>query len=121
MKAGCAPEHDCLECAPLGASLGLGSSRSDSRPLGCAQGGDWFEHILLDYDVASNWGNWVSAAGLTGGRINHFNITKQSKVRGLLMAASGAAGSACVGVCTQQHRIAYAAQSQAGHLRHCMS
>lgn len=30
-------------------------------------------------DVASNWGNWVAAAGLTGGRINHFNITKQSK------------------------------------------
>jgi hypothetical protein len=30
-------------------------------------------------DTASNWGNWVSAAGLTGGRINHFNITKQSK------------------------------------------
>ena len=34
----------------------------------------------MDYDVYSNWGNWVSAAGMTGGRINHFNITKQSKV-----------------------------------------
>jgi deoxyribodipyrimidine photo-lyase len=51
-------------------------------------GVDWrrgaalFEELLLDYDVASNWGNWVSAAGQTGGRINHFNITKQSKVRG---------------------------------------
>jgi deoxyribodipyrimidine photo-lyase len=44
------------------------------------RGADWFEHHLLDYDVASNWGNWVAAAGLTGGRINHFNITKQSKV-----------------------------------------
>eukprot|EP00877_Chromochloris_zofingiensis_P000317 jgi/Chrzof1/10286/Cz04g35200.t1 len=43
------------------------------------KGADWFEHCLLDYDVASNWGNWVAAAGLTGGRINHFNITKQSK------------------------------------------
>ena len=30
-------------------------------------------------DVCSNWGNWVAAAGMTGGRINHFNITKQSK------------------------------------------
>ena len=29
----------------------------------------------------SNWGNWVAAAGLTGGRINKFNITKQSNVR----------------------------------------
>jgi hypothetical protein len=28
----------------------------------------------------SNWGNWVSAAGLTGGRVNKFNITKQSNV-----------------------------------------
>jgi deoxyribodipyrimidine photo-lyase len=36
--------------------------------------------VLVDYDVCSNWGNWVAAAGLTGGRINHFNITKQSKV-----------------------------------------
>lgn len=43
------------------------------------RGADLFEHLLLDYDVASNWGNWVSAAGLTGGRLNHFNITKQSK------------------------------------------
>lgn len=49
--------------------------------LGCdwRRGADLFEHLLLDYDVASNWGNWVAAAGLTGGRVNHFNITKQSK------------------------------------------
>lgn len=44
-------------------------------------GADWFETLLQDYDVCSNWCNWVSAAGMTGGRINHFNITKQSKVR----------------------------------------
>jgi deoxyribodipyrimidine photo-lyase len=44
-------------------------------------GADWFESVLTDYDVCSNWGNWVAAAGLTGGRINKFNITKQSKVR----------------------------------------
>ena len=31
-------------------------------------GADWFESVLSDYDVASNWGNWVAAAGLTGGR-----------------------------------------------------
>lgn len=36
--------------------------------------------LLMDYDITSNWGNWVAAAGLTGGRINHFNIAKQSKV-----------------------------------------
>jgi deoxyribodipyrimidine photo-lyase len=42
-------------------------------------GADYFEHQLLDYDVASNWGNWVAAAGLTGGRVNKFNIVKQSR------------------------------------------
>lgn len=40
-------------------------------------GADHFESFLVDYDAASNWGNWVAAAGLTGGRINKFNITKQ--------------------------------------------
>ena len=42
-------------------------------------GADWFEHYLLDYDTASNWGNWCAAAGMTGGRINKFNIVKQTK------------------------------------------
>jgi deoxyribodipyrimidine photo-lyase len=42
-------------------------------------GADWFERHLLDYDAASNWGNWLAAAGMTGGRINRFNIPKQTK------------------------------------------
>lgn len=42
-------------------------------------GGDYFESQLLDYDVYSNWVNWVAAAGMTGGRLNRFNIVKQSK------------------------------------------
>ncbi|KAL9188840.1 hypothetical protein ACHAXT_007218 [Thalassiosira profunda] len=42
-------------------------------------GGDYFEETLLDYDVHSNWGNWASGAGMTGGRLNRFNIVKQSK------------------------------------------
>ena len=33
----------------------------------------------MDYDTASNWGNWCAAAGMTGGRINRFNIAKQTK------------------------------------------
>lgn len=46
------------------------------------KGADWFESVLHDYDVASNWGNWMSAAGMTnGGRISHFNTLKQSKVK----------------------------------------
>ena len=42
-------------------------------------GADHFESLLLDYDVCSNWGNWAAAAGVTGGRVNRFNIVKQSK------------------------------------------
>ncbi len=38
-----------------------------------------FESHLLDYDVASNWGNWAAAAGVTGGRINRFNLVKQGR------------------------------------------
>lgn len=43
-------------------------------------GADWFESYLVDYDVASNWGNWVHAAGMTTGRINRFNVIRQSKM-----------------------------------------
>ncbi|CAB9530058.1 Cryptochrome DASH [Seminavis robusta] len=42
-------------------------------------GAEYFENILVDYDVYSNWGNWASGAGMTGGRLNRFNIVKQSK------------------------------------------
>ncbi|MFO7703993.1 MAG: DASH family cryptochrome [Halopseudomonas sp.] len=42
-------------------------------------GAAWFEQQLLDYDVASNWGNWAYIAGVghdpRGGR--HFNLSKQ--------------------------------------------
>ena len=41
-------------------------------------GADYFEMHLLDHDVASNYGNWCAAAGLFGGRVNRFNILKQS-------------------------------------------
>jgi len=42
-------------------------------------GADYFESLLLDHDVSSNYGNWNAAAGLTGGRVNKFNLTKQSR------------------------------------------
>lgn len=42
-------------------------------------GAAWFEQELVDYDVASNWGNWQYIAGVgvdpRGGR--HFDIEKQ--------------------------------------------
>ena len=42
-------------------------------------GGEHFEKELLDYDIYSNWVNWLGAAGMMGGRLNRFNIVKQSK------------------------------------------
>jgi deoxyribodipyrimidine photo-lyase len=41
-------------------------------------GADYFESLLIDHDVYSNYGNWNALAGLTSGRINKFNIVKQS-------------------------------------------
>jgi deoxyribodipyrimidine photo-lyase len=45
-------------------------------------GAAWFEHQLVDYDVAVNWGNWQYIAGVgadpRGGR--HFNLTKQTEM-----------------------------------------
>jgi deoxyribodipyrimidine photo-lyase len=43
-------------------------------------GAAWFEYCLVDYDVASNWGNWAYIAGVgndnRGGR--EFNVEKQA-------------------------------------------
>lgn len=44
-------------------------------------GASIFESLLIDYDVASNWGNWAYVAGVNfdprGGR--HFNVEKQQE------------------------------------------
>lgn len=44
-------------------------------------GAAWFEHCLIDYDVAANWGNWQYIAGVgvdpRGGR--QFNLDKQAQ------------------------------------------
>ena len=44
-------------------------------------GASYFERMLIDYDVASNWGNWQYIAGVgadpRGGR--HFNLKKQQQ------------------------------------------
>jgi deoxyribodipyrimidine photo-lyase len=48
-------------------------------------GVDWrlgaavFEYFLVDHTPTANWGNWVCAAGMNGGRVNRFNVPKQSK------------------------------------------
>merc|ERR1711976_807054 len=42
-------------------------------------GAEYFESLLVDYDVSSNWGNWMAAAGLRGvGRVHKLNTVKQS-------------------------------------------
>lgn len=35
--------------------------------------------LIADHEVCANYGNWNAAAGLTGGRINKFNLSKQSR------------------------------------------
>jgi deoxyribodipyrimidine photo-lyase len=44
-------------------------------------GAEWFESLLIDYDVCSNWGNWNYLAGIGNDArsFRYFNILKQSK------------------------------------------
>ncbi len=44
-------------------------------------GAEYFESLLIDYDVCSNWGNWNYTAGVGNDArgFRFFNITKQSK------------------------------------------
>lgn len=43
-------------------------------------GAAWFEHCLIDYDVASNWGNWryVAGVGADPRKERYFNVLKQA-------------------------------------------
>lgn len=43
-------------------------------------GAAWFEHALIDYDVCSNWANWLYIAGVGNDPREHryFNIAKQA-------------------------------------------
>lgn len=44
-------------------------------------GAEWFESMLIDYDVCSNWGNWNYTAGVGNDArgFRFFNILKQAK------------------------------------------
>ncbi len=44
-------------------------------------GAEWFESLLIDDDVCSNWGNWNYAAGVGNDArgFRYFNIPKQSR------------------------------------------
>ena len=43
-------------------------------------GAQWFEYLLLDFDVSSNWGNWAYIAGVGADPrpIRKFNMTAQA-------------------------------------------
>ncbi|NIK73959.1 deoxyribodipyrimidine photo-lyase [Thermonema lapsum] len=43
-------------------------------------GASWFESQLIDYDVASNWGNWMYIAGVGNDprEARYFNVNKQA-------------------------------------------
>lgn len=45
------------------------------------KGAEWFESLLIDYDVCSNYGNWNYTAGVGNDSrgFRYFNIPKQSK------------------------------------------
>lgn len=44
-------------------------------------GAEWFESLLIDHDVCSNWGNWNYTAGVGNDArgFRYFNIPKQSR------------------------------------------
>ncbi|PRY63578.1 deoxyribodipyrimidine photo-lyase (single-stranded DNA-specific) [Vreelandella songnenensis] len=43
-------------------------------------GACWFEHCLIDYDVANNWGNWryIAGVGRDPRQDRYFNVLKQA-------------------------------------------
>ncbi len=45
-------------------------------------GASWFESQLVDYDVASNWGNWMYIAGVGNDprESRYFNVNKQAEM-----------------------------------------
>ena len=54
------------------------SQRIRSKRKDWRYGASYFESKLIDYDVASNWGNWVYQAGVgNDSRDRRFNIERQ--------------------------------------------
>lgn len=73
------------------AQTGFASNRARQNMASCLihelgldwrLGAAWFEHCLLDYDVASNWGNWCYLAGVGNDPRpqRRFNLTKQAAI-----------------------------------------
>lgn len=59
----------------------VGSFLTKNLGLDWRMGAEWFESLLIDYDVASNYGNWnyVAGVGNDARGFRFFNIIKQSR------------------------------------------
>ena len=59
----------------------VGSFLTKNLGIDWRWGAEWFESLLVDYDVASNWGNWSYTAGVGNDArgFRYFNIAKQSR------------------------------------------
>ncbi|CAE6970790.1 cry [Symbiodinium sp. CCMP2592] len=75
----CMRELEATGLASNHARLNAASFLACSMGFDWRRGADWFESHLLDYDVTSNWANWVRCAGLTEGRLSSFNVVRQSQ------------------------------------------
>jgi deoxyribodipyrimidine photo-lyase len=59
----------------------VGSFLTKNLGIDWRMGAEWFESLLIDYDVCSNWGNWNYTAGIGNDArgFRFFNIIKQSQ------------------------------------------
>jgi len=59
----------------------VGSFLTKNLGIDWRMGAEYFESVLIDYDVCSNWGNWNYTAGVGNDArgFRYFNIQKQSK------------------------------------------
>jgi deoxyribodipyrimidine photo-lyase len=59
----------------------VGSFLTKNLGIDWRMGAEWFESLLIDYDVCSNWGNWNYTAGVGNDArgFRFFNISKQSQ------------------------------------------
>jgi len=58
----------------------VASFLADALELDWRWGAAYFEERLVDYDVASNWGNWAYQAGVgNDSRERHFNVLSQAE------------------------------------------
>jgi len=58
----------------------VASFLADALEIDWRWGAAYFEATLVDYDVASNWGNWAYQAGVgNDSRDNHFDVLSQAE------------------------------------------